>query len=327
MKSFGIVLAVFLAGHAMSQEKPNTILIEPAPAQPGQHPQPQTPGVIKTADDLLIQLETADQDLRSLDADVRYSRVFGLEGDQQHRQGKLYYVDSQQRLESGKPAPGARKFSIHFTFLKLGNQPAMQQDQIMIFDGEWLIEKQPADKQIVKRQITRAGQGFDPLKVGEGPFPLPIGQRREDILQKFDAVLMPALQDLAATNPAEQKSLEEFVKGSHQLKLTPRQNDPNAELSEVRLWYRPDPTTGRLLPRLARTLTPQGDISLVQLVNVKVNQTVPADVLDTRTPAGWKEDVQALPAQPAPVAPPTTTRSPAPASTGTPQQDAPENRR
>jgi hypothetical protein len=326
MKSFGITSTTFLlclaSGAALAQEKPekpNTMLIQPAPDQAPKALKPVRPGeAIKTADELLSALETADENLRSLDADILYERVFGLEGDRQVRQGKLYYVDNKQRLENGRPASGARKFAIHFKTLKLGNQPAMNQDQVLIFDGEWLVEKQPADKQIVKRQITRAGQGFDPLKVGEGPFPLPVGQRRADILQKFDATLLPPTQGLVANDPAMQKALEGFVNDTYQLKLVPKNNDPNAELAEIRLWYRQDSSIGRLLPRLARTVTPQGDVSLVQLVNVKVNTTVPDDVLDVATPPGWKEDVQALPAPPAPTPPAASTP---------PRQETPENRR
>jgi hypothetical protein len=269
--------AVFMAPAAMAQEAPKPVEV-----------------AVTTAEDLLARLETADKDLRSLDADVLYQRVFGLEGDEQERRGKLYYVDAKSATADGTPAPGSRKFAIHFKSLKMGDQPAMAQDQVLIFDGEWLVEKKPEDRQIIKRQITRAG-GFDPLKVGEGPFPLPIGQKKADILSRFDVELLPATKDLVSNDPALQQPLENFVKGSYQLKLTPKPGERSVELAEIRLWYRPDPTTGQLLPRMARTVTPQGDISLVQLANVKVNGPVPSEAMDTRTPEGWKQDVQELP--------------------------------
>ena len=266
MNWFGIMLAGFLAAPSLAQEQPNTHLAQPNPAGPVRPDQPA--GGIRTAADLLDQLESADEDLKSLDADILYERVFGLEGDVQERRGKLYYVDTKARTPDGKPGAGSRKFAIHVQWLKLGRQEPMRQDHLMIFDGEWLVEKQAGEKQIVKRQITRAGQGFDPLKVGEGPFPLPIGQKRQDILSRFDAVLLKPTEGLVANTPAMQKQLDKFVEGTHQIKLTPRQHDPNAELSEIRLWYREDPKLKRLLPRLARTVTPQGDVSLVQLVNL-----------------------------------------------------------
>ncbi len=283
------LLALAAGSLALAQPVP-----EAAPSTTQPAPIPSAQPSISSAGDLLAQLETADANLRSLDADILYQRVFGLEGDQQERRGRLYFVDTKAQTPENKPAPGSRKFAIHFKSLKLGDQPPMAQDQVLIFDGEWLVEKQPQQQQIIKRQITRAG-GFDPLKVGEGPFPLPIGQKRADILSRFDAELLPATKDLVAEDPAMQQPLENFVRGSHQLKLTPKPGERSIELSEIRLWYRPDPATGQLLPRMARTVTPTGDVSLVQLANVKVNQSVPAQALDTTTPAGWKQDIQELP--------------------------------
>src|SRR5262245_30412700 len=50
---------------------------------------PAVPGRINTADDLLLALENADADLRSLSADLRYDRTFEIAGDRQVREGKL----------------------------------------------------------------------------------------------------------------------------------------------------------------------------------------------------------------------------------------------
>ena len=60
------------------------------------------------------------------------------------------------------------------------------------FDGQWVVEKTPADKQFTKRQVVPPGEDFDPLRIGEGPFPVPVGQRKADILDRFDAEILPA---------------------------------------------------------------------------------------------------------------------------------------
>lgn len=245
-----------------------------------------------TAGELLTRLETADADLRSLDADILYQRTFGLVGDTQTRQGHLYYADDKMKGENGKAVPGSRRFAIHFKTLKLGEEAARPQDKILVFDGEWLIEKMPEDKQVIKRHVARAGQGFDPLKVGEGPFPLPVGQKRADILAKFDAVLLGAEQDLGGDTEAEKKTLAVQVAGCYQLQLKPKPGD-KTEFTDIRLWYRPD-EKGNLLPRMARTVNAQEDVSLVRLINVKVNGTLPAAVMDAAVPEGWKQDVQEL---------------------------------
>ena len=252
---------------------------------------------IKNADDLLTRLETADKDLKSLDADIQYDRVFSLAGDRQIRTGKLYYIDSKAKDDKGQSAPGSRKFAIQFTSLKIGDQPTRPEEKIMVFDGHWLIEKMPDQKQMIKREIVPEGKAFDPLKIGEGPFPIPVGQRREDILKRFTADLLPGEDGLVGNEPGDTPKLKDFVTKAkaYQLKLTPKPA-PDQDFKEVRLWYAPD-KSGTLLPIMARTVNQQDDISIVELVNVKLNQAPPANVFEPQAPAGWVVQVEQLPAE------------------------------
>jgi outer membrane lipoprotein-sorting protein len=257
------------------------------------------PESIATADDLLAKLETADKDLTSLQADMQYDRVFELAGDRQIRTGKLYYVDSKAKTADGKAAPGSRKFAIRFSSLRLGEEPARIEEKVMVFDGEWLIEKNPAVKQIIKRHVVAPGQSFDPLKIGEGPFPLPIGQKREDILQRFTAELLNPEEGLVANDPKDLPSLKKFVADTYQLKLVPK--DPKSEFKEVRLWYQKSPDKKTLIPRMARTVNQADDVSLVELTGVTLNQTVPTDVMDAKSPTGWEERVEEMAERTAPI--------------------------
>lgn len=59
------------------------------------------------------------------------------------------------------------------------------------FDGRWLIERNDRAKTITKYEIAREGERRDPFKIGEGPFPLPFGQKREEILANFKVTLEP----------------------------------------------------------------------------------------------------------------------------------------
>jgi len=263
----------------------------------------RAPGEFDTADDLLLALEKADADLASLTADITYDRVFEIAGDRQIRKGRLYFVDP--RNDPGANQPGApakpRKFAIDFKTLQVGNR-IDQQDKIMIFDGKWLVEKMPKDKQFIKRQVVAEGEKFDPLRVGEGPFPLPIGQKRDDILARYDAQLLPAEDGVIGQEPQkkpkETEALIAHVKGSAQLKLTPKAARADSdEFTEIRLWYFSDPDhSNRLLPKMARTINRAGDISIVRLDSVMPNSPVPADVLDTSTPPkDWDARVEELP--------------------------------
>lgn len=294
-------IAASLALAQPQQDQPQPSQPEPAPTtteiqappleikvkQPGA----KQPGAIRTADDLLTALETADAGLKTLTAGIRYDRTFEIAGDRQVREGTLYFEARPREADRAD-----RRFSIRFDRLIVG-QRVRDEVKEFIFDGEWLVEKLPGEKpkMFTKRQVVPPGERFDPLRIGEGPMPIPIGQRREDILSRYAAELVPADSDLS------ELELKTFVKESYQLKLTPRADRPDEdEFREIRLWYRQSPAVGgqpaMLLPRMARTINRSGDESVVQLINVQVNGPIPADVMKTDTPGpkdGW--DVQVIP--------------------------------
>ncbi len=251
---------------------------EPAPVTV----QPATQDAIASADDLLRELETADADLRALAADLRYDRTFELAGDRQVRVGRLFF-------ESPPGGAGAgRRFAIRFDRLELGDR-LEEETKFYVFDGEWLVEKLPAEKLFFKRQVAPPGSSFDPLRIGQGPLPIPIGQKREDILSRYTADLLPSDDGL------DSDALRAFALGAYQLRLVPRaETAADEEFTEVRLWYRRGADAkGPLLPRMARTINHAGDVSVVQLINVKLNAQaeIPAGVMDTASPGtGW--DVQ-----------------------------------
>jgi len=251
-----------------------------------------------TADELLAALEEADKGLKTLTADLIYDRTFATAGDQQSRKGKLYFVVSGSG-DNGEPKgseTSSRKFAIHFDTIIIGGRTDTDPRQY-IFDGQWLLEKYLKDKRATKRQVVPPGEKFDPLRIGEGPMPIPIGQRRADILGRYSATLLAAGDGLDVN---DEKDLVEFVAGSYQLKLVPRPERASEEkFTEIRLWYRAD-ADGRILPRMAKTINAlagepgeKGDESLVRLLSVVQNGAIPAGAIDTQIPDGW--DSQTIP--------------------------------
>lgn len=257
---------------------------EPPAAQPATTPeaaaQPGTPQ--SPVDDLLNALEAAGQDLRTLTAEVRYTKSFALEGDEQTRLGVLTYL-----AEPGDPP--RRKFGVRWTELRVDDRRDTDYRHAYIFDGEWLVERleREGQKQFIKRQVVKPGTSFDPLRLGEGPFPVPIGQSREDILARFEAACPELTEGLF------DETLIQVVraKPTRQLHLTPRPHfEAEMNLAEIRIWYRDD----TMLPVLAWTRTSEGNEATVLLMRVKTNEIVPGDVLDTTTPApgtGWDVEV------------------------------------
>lgn len=247
-------------------------------------PRPAPGASFRNADELLVALEDADRGMSSLVAQVVYQKTLVTVGDTQTRSGRLYFVSDR----------AGRRFAIEFDTFVRGDGTIDNDPQLYIFDGQWLLDKRSRDKRFTKKQVVPPGQKFDPLKIGEGPFPIPVGQKRDDILARYNAEL---LAPEAGIDPKDRKSLD-FVKGAYQLRLVPRPDRPDQDkFKEIRLWYRADaPDGGRLLPRMARTVAvgaepgEDGNTSVVRLVNVKVNTPVDPSVIDTSTPPaseGW----------------------------------------
>lgn len=272
----------------------------PACARQAEPEVPREPGAaalapalhIDDADDLLRELEKADAGIDRLHARILYDRTFELAGDRQVRIGELWFVRDTPASE-GEAAP--RRFAIEFSRLYVDRR--LEDDpQIYVFDGEWLVEKRPVEKTFHKRQVVPAGQRFDPLKIGEGPLPIPIGQKREDIRSRFDASLLPPGDGLEAPADATEEDrlaaeqLRREVEGTMQLRLVPLPDtDASDDFREIRLWYR-RAEDGTLLPRVARTVNTSGDVAIVKLVDIALNAKVEVrpDVFDTSTPAeGW----------------------------------------
>jgi hypothetical protein len=251
----------------------------------------------RTADELLTALEVADRGLVSLAAGVRYDRTDVIAQDQQVSLGRLYFVTG---LDPDGQLRGQRKFAIRFDRTVVDGAIRLE-DKYYIFDGEWLVERLPEQKLFIKRQVVPPGEAFDPLRIGEGPMPLPIGQKREDILSRYTADLLDPADGLgpdAIADPEEHSELQRFVSDSYQVRLVPRTDwESQQDFSEVRLWYTRGPG-GNLLPRMARTISRNGDVSLVRLVGVQVQMAgapenpqarVPAEALDTSLPRDRSE--------------------------------------
>jgi len=277
----GLTLAALLAcsGRAVAQ---------PAGLEP---PDPAA-GEIKTADDLLRALETADRGLEELTAGIAYTKFDPFTYNRQERRGTLQFESTPREGQRDQ-----RTFGVRFDTLIVDGQ-LDEVEKIYVFDGHWFVEKDPAERFMLKREVVRPGEEADPLRIGEGPFPIPIGQRRADLLQRFTARLPEPTEGLELDedmDPEELRAIENlrlFASDAVQLHLTPKsQFREQSDHVEVRLWYKRD-RDGRLLPRMARTLGEDGTVSTVQLINVKINEEAALDqnIMNVDAPDGW--DVQ-----------------------------------
>ncbi|MCA9293128.1 MAG: hypothetical protein KDA20_04865 [Phycisphaerales bacterium] len=267
---------------------------DPMPAAP----EPNVVGIAlhhrdPAVDALLDRLEVADAGMTDLTGALVYTRVNVILEDIQTRIGSLKFVVLPPKEAGRRPR---RVFLAHFTQY-IDPHTKRDEDEQWGFDGQWLIERNAREKTRIARQMARPGEDVDPLRLGEGPLPIPLGQRKAEILSRYDVSQRDVKEGLEAS---EAVNFRAYVNDAVQLHLKPLR--PDESFDEVRLWYRDD-AQGRLLPILARSARfdregEETDVVYVQLVNVKINQGLTLDDVAV-APAGqdWREKIEALPAQ------------------------------
>lgn len=250
-----------------------------------------TPGFVRAQDDtddggfqsldaLLDALETADSDIEKLSASLLYEREYALAGDTQTREGSVSFLNVMD--EEGERS---RAFAVVFDWTTIGDRREPD-GRTFVFDGRWLTERIPEEKLVLRREVAPPGAKFDPLKIGEGPLPLPLGQKKADILANYDA------EKVAASDGIEYRDdLVKFTKGCAQLVLVPNEaRFEEDDFDEIRLWYKN--RDGSPEPRMAMTLNKTGDEVIVRLWNVKRNEdaTINEEAFDAEVPEGWDFD-------------------------------------
>jgi hypothetical protein len=131
--------------------------------------------------------------LRRLESAGRADRVAAVEhtseslimGDVEHRTGKVYYQAADAEAET--PA----RFRISFRTLRQGDGPKVLNPVDYAFDGEWFTVRKPKIKQMIRYQVAAPGRKADPLRLGRGPFPVPLGQRAEEVVEVFKVTRKP----------------------------------------------------------------------------------------------------------------------------------------
>lgn len=180
-----------------------TLSAASCPAQP---PQPTTRphgavlanGAPPAADEvstneLLDRMHTLGQTLTSLRADVEMQTTDAIGGNVSSRVGTFLL----QRRGEGDSR-------LHVVFEKLlvdngeGNVRIIPEKIEYLLEGDWVVDRvygrgpnDPGGKRETHRQIRKPGEKVDLLKLGEGPFPLPIGQPRDTVRAQFEVTRLP----------------------------------------------------------------------------------------------------------------------------------------
>lgn len=276
-------LVLLGAATALGQPPATQPVAPPSATQPFTPPAPvgenaaEAPVSVEV-DQILTRLEA--RTVNDLRAKLRWAKKQILGGDEEIREGRIWY----------RTADPVAQFAIHFDSLIVAERRD-KCDEKHAFDGQWYIESKPAARTITRRQVRRASDTRNPFKLGQGPFPVPFGQKKDDILREFIVTLAPADK----SDPPN----------TDHLRLMPRPGTVLEEnFKELEFWvHREGPTAG--LPIRVRMLKRDGtgrlnSVLTVDFKDAELNTGLAAAEFTLPTPPGFKEEIEALPEQIAP---------------------------
>lgn len=237
-----------------AQETPAPAATTSATTQPSATSVPAGASEVPT-EDLLDAMEKLGVEMKTLKADVAMTDTDEATGDPSTRTGTIWL---QRR------GPGDTRG--HVLFEKLEANHRIINDKIeYLLDGDWVTDRvygrsanDPAGKRETRRQVRKSGDKTDLLKLGEGPFPLPIGQPRETVHDQFEVTKL-------APDDKEKPGLVG-------LELRPREsNRLSQRFHTINVWVDPHDA----MPRVVETIDPNGGQSRsTKLTNVQINSGV-----------------------------------------------------
>ncbi|MBT3279143.1 MAG: outer membrane lipoprotein carrier protein LolA [Phycisphaerales bacterium] len=228
---------------------------------------------------MLQALELAGKNYPVLTADVNYNVIDRLTGDEETRTGSVAFQNRTLKV----PA----RFAIRFETLQLAKGKVAESKLDYIFDGHWLHIAKHRQKTVTRIEVVRLGQEADVLKIGKGPFPLPFGQKADDVIKLFEV-----------TTRAPRSS---DPKNSGYLRLVPRaENAESIQFTRMELWI----DTKTFLPVKVKTRDKNKAYTTATFSNIKKADKLADTLFKLKKPAGYTETREPL-AKPTPAAKPT----------------------
>jgi outer membrane lipoprotein-sorting protein len=235
-------------------------------AEPASATRPASPGALtdqSTIDEVLTAMQDAGKDLQSLKARILLIDIDNQTGSETKRPGSF----ALQRQA------GQVLFRATLDGVLVQNDQGIREERIeyLLRDGV-LIDRNYKKKTEARRKLPPQEGNRDLLKLGEGPFPLPIGQDVQDVHAQFQ---------VTAVDPADEDQNElgiEPAAGTRRLRLTPL---AGSALFDEFQWIEIDVKLEDGMPAKVITLDKQGGTARVtEFRTIEVNPTLPADTFD-----------------------------------------------
>ena len=182
------VIVAICAGCASAQQQPQQQPAPPSSPAPSASAATAAGGALNTdspVDDILDALDRRGKELNDFTAVVTLADTDTALGNETKLTGKIWM----QRL-------GADDARLRVSFdRKEVNDKVTAERQEYTLAGGMLTERNYTDTKEIRRQVLKPGQKMNLLKLGEGPFPLPLGQDKADVHKMFDVKKFPPAGD------------------------------------------------------------------------------------------------------------------------------------
>ena len=231
------VVLVLLAGPAAFADQPPSGGAAPAA-------RPAAASSDAAVDRTLDALDARGRTLNQFVADVTLTETDEVTAIDSQRTGRVWYHKRQGNDR------------IRVTFDQKAEGRFTRPDKIeYLLDGGWLVDRDYKRSIEVKRQVLRPGEKVNLLKLGEGPFPLPIGQPKDEVHKEFEV----SRGDPALEGPA----------GTSHVALRPREGTRLArKFAQIDVWV--DPKT-QMPVRIEALDVNESTRRTTELKNIRVN--------------------------------------------------------
>lgn len=210
-----------------------------------------------SVDEVLDALDARGRNLSQFVADVTLTEIDESTQLESQRTGRVWYEKRQGNDR------------IRVVFDQKAEGRFMKPEKVeYLLEGGWLVDRDYRRSIEVKRQVLRPGEKINLLKLGEGPFPLPIGQPKEHVYKEFEVTR----GDPALGGP----------KGMPHIALKPREGTRLArKFAQIDVWV--DPRT-QMPVRIEAVDVNEATRRTTELRNIRVNPDPPLGDKDFSLP-------------------------------------------
>ncbi len=237
-------------------------------------PTTTAPAVSKKVSAILDKLEKKRGEIKTLQADIVYELYESIPDDRTIQQGVLRY----QAAIKKTPV----KFMVHFTAMIYDGNMITRKNEWFCFDGKTSREVRERTKHVIDREIFKEGSQIDPFELGKGPFPLPFGQVKADMIKNFTITM-------GKTDPKAKK--DKAVADTDHLVLIPKPKSRLAgEYKRIEYWL------GKkdYMPRRILTEHFEDNTITVTFSKIKTNIKFKPKDLWVPVPTGYSHETEVL---------------------------------